>query len=202
MASASTLARYASTRTHAIAVLLTIIAVACTSPMDLDVGRSKTYTDGSVHPKRLSFLYYFGDSAYEAIVSDTSLLNTIWIERGVRPYELTIPWFVFDFPDTIELTSEYSPFVTQLCFSAYRIPCDNKYRNYVNNYTWLNGNYLDPLGNAVPFKWYADNAGRQLRIAWTGIYSQRLIKGSLQVLLADPIAPRYVTYRGHLTLEY
>lgn len=189
-------------RAGAIAVLLAVAAVACTSPLDLSVERSKTYTDGAVHPTRLSFLYYFGDSAYEAIVTDTSLLNTIWIERGVSPYEITIPWFVFNLPDTVKPASNYSPFVNRLCFSADRVPCDSKYRNYVNKYSWVEGTYLDYNGNDVPFKWYTDYAGRQLRIAWIGIYSERLIKGSLQVLMSDPIAPRYVTYRGHITMEY
>lgn len=186
----------------AIAVLLAIITVACSSPLDLDVERTRTYTDGAVHPKRLSFLYYFGDSAYEAIVTDTSLLNTIWIERGVRPYEITIPWFVFNLPDSVKPTINNSPFVTRLCFSANRVPCDNKYRNYVNKYSWVDGTYFDVDGNAVPFSWYTDYTGRQLRIAWFGIYSERLIKGSLQVLMSDPIAPRYVTYKGHITMEY
>ena len=65
-----------------IAVGAVVLLHACSSPLDLDVDRTKNYPDGGTHPTRLSLYYYFGDSAYEAIVTDTLLLNNIWIEIG------------------------------------------------------------------------------------------------------------------------
>ncbi len=187
-------------------LLLSILAIlamsSCTSPLDLDVDRDKAYADGAFHPKRLSFYYHFADSAYEAIVTDTSFLNTIWIEQTEPFFEITIPQFVFELPQTIEPTLQHTPFVSTLCFATQKRPADGLYRLCINDNSWMDGAYIDQFGITVPFHWEADDQGRQIRLAYYQLPRERLIKGSIQVALADPAGARYVTYRALITMEY
>ena len=178
----------------------------CTSPLDLEVNRDKAYADGSFHPKRLSFYYHFADSAYEAIVVDTTFLNSIWIDQTEPFFEVTIPEFVFQLPQTIEPTLEHTPFVSTLCFASNEQPADGLYRLCINSNSWMEGAYIDQFGIMVPFRWpnpwYADDQGRQIRLAYYQLPRERLIKGSMQIALTDPATARFVTYRALITMEY
>ena len=189
-----------------IAVMIAVGAVvllhACSSPLDLDVDRTKNYPDGGTHPTRLSLYYYFGDSAYEAIVTDTLLLNNIWIERGSTPYRITIPTLEFHLPDTIKASPQFTPFVRAFAFSSTNVLCDGQFTTCTSPLTWLAGEYLSQQGTWEPFKWSTDTGNRQLRIAFYDVPTERLIKASLQILVGDPALPRYASYRALITLEY
>ena len=184
------------------AVLVSMFVAACTSPLELDVDRTKAYTDGTVHPKRLSMYYHFLDSAYEAIVTDTGYLNSIWIEPDPAFWRVTIPQLIFELPKTIHPSGQMSPFVHTLCFSTDRQPTDGVYRLCVNDNSWIEGEYLDPFGAVVPFQWYADDRGRQIRIAFYHLPTENIVKASIQVAIVDPSGARYVSYRALITMEY
>jgi hypothetical protein len=175
---------------------------ACTSPLDIDVDRTKHYPDGGTHPTRLSLYYYFGDSAYEAIVTDTTLLNNIWIERGVTPYRITIPTLEFHLPDTIKASAQFTPFVRAFAFSSTNVLCDGQFTMCTSPLSWLAGEYLNPKGAWEPFKWSTDTDNRQLRIAYYDVPTERLVKASLQILVGDPYVQRYSSFRALITLEY
>ncbi len=189
-------------RAFVIAVIATITVASCTSPLDLDVDRDKLYADGTVHPKRLSMYYHFLDSAYEAIVTDTSYLNTIWIEPDPSFWRVTIPQLIFELPQSIEPTFEMTPFVNTLSFGTTKVPTDGVYRPCINTESWLEGAYIDPFGLTVPFHWYADDRGRQIRLAYYHLPTENLIKASIQIAITDPSGLRYTTYRALITLEY
>jgi len=203
MVSASTLAHSVKDRRAGfIAVAIALAVFACTSPMDLDVDRTKAFADGTTHPRRLSLYYYYGDSAYEAIVSDTSLLNAIWIDHSTDPHSITVPHFIFQLPDTVKATMANSPFARSFSFSTDKVPMDALFRYCVNNQSWVSGEFYDADQKLQPFHWPTDSTGRQLRMAWTEIPNENVVKGSAQIALADPVYSRYVTYRALFTLEY
>lgn len=185
-----------------IMAVLGLMAYSCQSPIELDVHRSKVFTDGSVHPTRLSLYYYFGDSAYEAIVTDTAYLNTIWIERKTTRYQITIPRLEFSLPDTVVGTAKFSPFVRKFCFSSMKKSCDGLFTMAVSSNSWLSGEYYTRGGSWSPYVWQADTLGRQIRLAYIDIASERLIKASIQILVADPESPTYASYRALITMEY
>lgn len=175
---------------------------ACSSPLDLDVDRTKNYPDGGTHPTRLSLYYYFGDSAYEAIVTDTTLLHKIWIERGSNPYRITIPTLEFHLPDTIKASPQFTPFVRAFAFSSTDVLCDGQFTMCTSPLTWLAGEYLTQQGTWESFQWSTDTDNRQLRIAYYDVPQERLVKASLQILVGDPVLPRYASFRALITLEY
>ena len=189
-------------RTLFIIGIVVLMLQACTSPLDIDVDRTKHYPDGGTHPTRLSLYYYFGDSAYEAIVTDTTLLNNIWIERGVTPYRITIPTLEFHLPDTIKASAQFTPFVRAFAFSSTNVPCDGQFMMCTSPLSWLAGEYLNPKGAWEPFKWSTDTDNRQLRIAYYDVPTERLVKASLQILVGDPYVQRYSSFRALITLEY
>jgi len=185
-----------------IVVSSVLLLYSCSSPLDLDVDRTKHYPDGGTHPTRLSLYYYYGDSAYEAIVTDTTLLNNIWIERGSMPYRITIPTLEFHLPDTIQASPQFTPFVRAFAFSSTDVLCDGHFTMCTSPLTWLAGEYMNQQGAWEPFKWSTDTDNRQLRIAYYDVPTERLIKASLQILVGDPALPRYASYRSLITLEY
>jgi hypothetical protein len=189
-------------RTLFIIGIVVLMLQACTSPLDIDVDRTKHYPDGGTHPTRLSLYYYFGDSAYEAIVTDTTLLNNIWIERGATPYRITIPTLEFHLPDTIKASAQFTPFVRAFAFSSTNVLCDGQFTMCTSPLSWLAGEYLNPKGAWEPFKWSTDTDNRQLRIAYYDVPTERLVKASLQILVGDPYVQRYSSFRALITLEY
>ena len=185
------------------ALFVTLTIVACTSPLDLDVDRTRTFSDGAKHPLRLTFYYYFGDSAYEAIVTDTAFLNHVWIEEGINAKQVTIPGFIFQLPRPFLPTIEYSPFVNKLCFQTEQQPADGVFRLCQNENSWLQGSYLDATGKPVPFRWMADDLWHRIRLAYYDIPEESLIKGSMQIVIIDPVLPtRIMSYRALITMEY
>lgn len=185
-----------------IALALGICLAACQSPTDLDVDRSLKYMDGAVHPNRLSFYYYFGDSAYEAIVTDTSMLNTVWIEGRTNNYAVSIPQFIFSLPDTLQTTASHTPFVKKLCFSITKKPCDGVFTNCLNANSWLAGEYIGTNNSIVPFQWSTDNISRQLRLAFYKVDGLNMVKGAMQIVIADPMYPRFEIYHALITMEF
>ncbi|HCN04964.1 MAG TPA: hypothetical protein DIS79_05030 [Bacteroidetes bacterium] len=204
MASVLTSARYGNVTAAVVAiVIVTSLLASCSSPNDLDVPRAEWYSDGAVHPSRLSIYYYYGDSAYEAIVTDPSLLSSIWLEYSTYPCEITIPQLVFALPDTVTATPEFTPFVRSFSISTERQPADGEFRVCSNTESWIAGDFLEQDGQRRSFKWGFDSTLRQIRVAYYMVPGENLIKGSFQFIVADPRYPsRYQTYRALVTIEY
>lgn len=204
MASALISARYGNVMAVVIAVIVSAsLLFSCSSPNDLDVPRVTWYSDGAVHPSRLSIYYYYGDSAYEAIVTDPSLLNSIWLEYSTSPCEITIPQLVFALPDTITATPEYTPLISSFSISTQRQPADGEFRVCSNAESWIAGDYIEQDGRKTSFKWGFDSTLRQIRVAYYMVPGENLLKGSFQFIVADPRYPaRYQTYRALVTIEY
>lgn len=201
MVSASILAR-AGNLFLAGCFALTFAMMSCTSPLDIDVDRTKSFSDGSVHPLRLSLFYYFGDSAYEAIVTDTSFLNSIWIEPSSGMFEVTIPNLQFNLPDSARGAVGQTPFVKSFCFSSNRKPSDGSYSSCMSANSWIAGVYLDDNDKWQTFHWPADDRGRQIRLAYYHVEGQKLVKGVIQILVLDPKRARYESYRAVISMEY
>jgi len=204
MASASTSAHYGNVMVAVVAIIIvTSFLAACSSPNDLDIPRVERYADGAKHPTRLSIYYYYGDSAYEAIVTDTSLLNSIWLEYSSNPCEVTIPQLVFALPDTVTASPEFTPFVRSFSISTDRQPADGTFRVCSNAESWIAGDFLEQDGRTTSFKWGFDSTLRQIRVAYYMVPGENLVKGSFQFIVADPRYPsRYQTYRAIVTIEY
>ena len=79
---------------------------------------------------------------------------------------------------------------------------DGLFRHNVGQYSYIDGEYYDQNWTIVPFHWMADTLGHQIRMAWTEIPEEDIVKGSIQIALADPVLSRYVTYRVLITIEY
>jgi len=185
-------------------IMITWIAVSasCTSPLEINVDRTIVNVDGSVHPKRLSFFYYFADSAYEAIVSDTTYLNEILIERSQTPWTVTVPQFVFELPNSIHPTPATTPLVRSFSLSCEKYIIDGIYRSCVGSNAWVDGEYLDQAYTPVPFRWDADNTINRILLAWIQPSEQNLIKGRVLISVTDPITKISRNYNGLITMEY
>ncbi len=180
----------------------TLLFVGCDSPMSLDVNRTTWYADGAVHPSRLQFFYYFADSAYEAIVTDTSFLNQIWIERSQSPWTITVPQFLFQLPSSVRATSTTSPLVRSFCFGFDQHPVDGLFRSCINMNSWLEGEFIESNLTVSPFHWMANTSNRQILIAWYKPIDNNLLKGRIVIRVQDPVTYRLVSYNALLTLEY
>lgn len=207
MALASTLARYSRGLRHVLigAVLFFgtgLLFQACQSPMALDVDRTTWYSDSSIHPKRLSLYYYFGDSAYEAIVTDTAFLEAIWIERNQDPWRITIPRFNFALSDTLKATISNNPLVREFCLSVDQQKIDGFFRTCTGANSWLSGEYFDMLYNRSNFRWLANSQDRTIMLAWFKPDNQNLVKGRMVIRVANPvITTDTATYNGLFTIE-
>lgn len=205
MALASTSARFVSLRIIGLLVAGIGLFSSCTSPLELDVDRSKSFMDGSKNPTRLSFFYYFGDSAYEAIVTDPTFLEKIWIEpqENSEIVNVTIPKFLFQIPETAQPSAVHNPLVKVLSFATWSHPADGLWRNCLNPDSWLQGDYIGRDGEPEEFTWMCDNNGRQVRIAYVKVRDQNVIKGSMQIIVAEPLyGQTYAVYRALITIEY
>ncbi len=194
--------RHASSLAVLIVLALAVLG-GCESPMELDVDRTEQYMDGSVHPTRLSLYYYFGDSAYEAIVVDTSFLNTIWISKGTEPWTITIPQFNFTLSDSMQATPEHSPLVREFSFSIENQRVDGFFRSCINTNCWLAGAYLDQMKVSHDFRWYSNILDKQILLAWFRPEGQDLVKGRMAIRIINPMNPSdTVTYNGLFTVEF
>lgn len=181
-------------------VVLTLVS--CSSPLDLDVDRDIKNIDNIVSPSRLSMYYHFGDQGYEAIVTNEALLKSILIDKSSNPCKITIPQFLFTLSETDTATPAYTPFIRTFSFSSIAQPADGFFRNAVNKESWIAGDYIDFTSAHQEFNWMADNSGREIRIAYYTVADEKIVKGFVQFLVADPATPRYVTFRALLTMEY
>ncbi len=184
------------------ALVLAMMIGSCSSPMELDVSREMWYTDGAIHPNRLTLYYYFGDSAYEAIVTDTSFLNQIWIERGHTPWQVTVPQFVFQLDTALHATWTQPTLVRAFCFSFQRYNVDALYRSCQNANSWIEGEYLDITYSRVPFRWMTNDSTKVIQIAWFKPEEQNLLKGRLQIQVLNPSHQQMATFNGLLTMEF
>lgn len=64
------------------------------------------------------------------------------------------------------------------------------------------GDYIDVTNARQKFNWMGDNSGREIRIAYYTVADEKIVKGFVQFLLADPASPRTVSFRALLTMEY
>lgn len=181
----------------ALAVLLT----ACSSPLDLDVDRTTMFNDDIVHPSRISLLYYFGDSAYEAIYVDPAFLQSIDIDTSTNPVLLTIPQFNTPlFPSTA--TETFTPMVRAFGFSVTKFPCNERIMDVINRSTFFSVEVLHQDGRRQDYQWQADDSGRRFRLGLVASRENRLLKGRIAMNIADPERPRVLSYYGILTIEY
>lgn len=199
-------------RKHLGLTIFAIIAIisACTSPLELDVDRDKTFIDGAVHPRRVSIYYHFADSAYESMITDPVVLESMWIERatGIGPqgntdlYSVTIPELAFTVSNELRPSKERPVMVEAFSFSCERQPADGEFRFCVNPRSWIRGRYLEDREAFIPFMWMADDRGRHIRAAFTAEPEQRIVKGSIILGVTEPRGQRSATYRARITLEY
>lgn len=184
-------------------MVLLLLTVGCQSPMDLDVDRQQWYSDDALNPKRLSLYYYFGDSAYEAIVTDTSFLNQIWLERSTKPWQITIPEFIFSLGDTIHATLGTTPLVRQFSFSTYKQNVDGFYRSCTGANSWIEGEYYDQMYVRQQFRWMTNALDKKILLAWFQPDGQQLIKGRMAIRVANPANTLdTATFNGLFTMEY
>jgi hypothetical protein len=155
-----------------------------------------------VHPTRLTLYYYFADSAYEAIVTDTTFLHQIWIERDREPWQVTVPYFSFQLDTTIKASINQTPLVRTFCMSFQRYSIDGLYRTCVNTNSWLEGEYIDASYLTQQFHWPANNNDKKIQIAWFHPESEKLLKGRVAIQVRNPVGPNTVTYNALMTLEY
>lgn len=191
---------------------LAVIAIvaACTSPLELDVDRDKTFIDGTAHPKRVSIYYHFADSAYESMITDPALLESIWIERVQGPsslgtkdlYSVTIPELAFTVSNELRPSKERPVMIEAFSFSCEKQPADGEFRFCVNPQSWIRGRYLEEREAQIPFFWLADDRNRHIRAAFSALPEQRMIKGSIILGVTEPRGQRSVTCRARVTLEY
>lgn len=188
-------------RTLPTILALLVIVSACSSPLDLDVDRTLTFDDGLVQPKRMSLLYYYGDSAYEALYVDTTFLSTVLIDTTIRPYRVTIPQMNTPiFP--CSATADHSPLIRGFGFSVSRHPCNEQLTAIANPYTYVNVELLDNNGRRSNQDWTIGTRGTQFYVGLLASPENRLIKGRLTIRVPDPDRPRTLTYHGVLTIEY
>jgi len=200
MESASILDGYRNTvRTLVMVFLLALTS--CSSPLDLDVDREMSYRDDIVHPRRMSLLYYFGDSAYEAIYIDPALLASIEIDTATRPFVVTIPQL--NTPLFACSASEaFSPIIQGFGFSTIAQPCNERIVDIVNRSTFMNVETLQRDGSRREYLWVVDGVSRRMRLGFVASPENRLIKGRIALSVADPDRPRVLSYYGILTIEY
>ncbi|MBU3742649.1 MAG: hypothetical protein FGM24_10255, partial [Candidatus Kapabacteria bacterium] len=137
-----------------ISALCIVLLTACSSPLDLDVDRSTTFNDNIVHPKRISLLYYFGDSAYEAIYIDPAFLQSIDIDTSQNPVLLTIPQF--NTPQfACSASATFTPIVRGFGFSVTDFPCNERIVDIVNRSTFFDVEVLRLDGRRLDYQWQA-----------------------------------------------
>lgn len=200
MVSASISAAFAKAFAAA-ALVTTVFVVGCSSPLELDVDRSMAYNDGTVHPTRVSLLYYFGDSAYEAIYIDKSLLESMVIDTSQSPYRITIPQFTTPM-FSCTANWDYTPLVKGFGLSVDAQPCDEVVVDVVNRRTYVNVEMKHMDGRRADYLWFVDGSNKRMRVGFVSSPDNRLIKGRVVINVVDPDRPRVLNYYGVLTLEY
>jgi hypothetical protein len=186
----------------AVAALVTsLIIVGCSTPLDLDVDRSMVYNDGTVHPKRVSLLYYFGDSAYEAIFIDKTLMESIVIDTSSSTYRITIPQMATPM-FSCTANWDYTPLVKGFGFSVDRQECDENVIDVVNRRTYVNVEMKHVDGRRADYLWFVDGSTKRMRVGFVASPENHLIKGRLIIHVVDPDRPRVLSYYGILTVEY
>ena len=192
---------YRNMRTLPTILALIVVISACSSPLELDVDRTLSYNDGLVQPKRMSLLYYYGDSAYEALYVDTTFLSTVLIDTTTRPYRVTIPQMNTPlFP--CRATADQTPLVRGFGFSITKHPCTEQLTAIANPYTYVSVELLDNNGRNSEQDWTIGTRGTRFYIGLLASPENRLIKGRLTIHVPDPDRPRTLTYHGVLTIEY
>ncbi len=182
-------------------VVLGLVMLACSSPLDLSTDRKMNYADKTTNPTRISLLYYYGDSAIEFIYTDPEILKGVLIDTGATPFRVTIPHL--QTPNTrFTPTKDFTPLVTEFSFGVERQPCDNVISTLVNSDTWFNVKHLTKDYTIKEYLWFADTSGRQFRLGLASVEEKRLVKGRIQISIADPDRPRFVNYNALVTLEY
>jgi len=185
----------------ALTVLVTLIA-SCTSPLDLDVDRSMRYLNGEVPVKRASLYYYYADSSYEVIYSDTALLNTIVIDTLSVPMRVTIPRLATPQFGCMPTPTE-TPIVNAFSFSVDHMMANDSSSSCVNSKTYFNAKHMDLFGTTNDYQWFADASGRRMDIGFIELRKLRTVKGRIVIRVVNPDNPlRVMTTNALLTLDY
>lgn len=183
------------------ALVTTVFVVGCTSPLELDVDRSMAYNDGTVHPTRMSLLYYFGDSAYEAIFIDKTLMESVVIDTSTTPFRITIPQLSTPM-FSCTANWDFTPLVKGFGLSVDAQACDEIVQDVVNRRTYVNVEMKHMDGRHADYLWFVDGSTKRMRIGFVSSPANRLIKGRVIINVVDPDRPRVLNYYGVLTVEY
>jgi len=180
-----------------------LFVVSCSSPLELDVDRTMTYTDGVVSPFRATLLYYFGDSAYEAIYSDLRLLQSIKIDTMKHPSRITIQQLNSPRFATAP-SAQYPVMIQAFGFGLHDQPADEVVRDIVNGFTFLNVDLLQTDNTTSRnYLWFIDGVTRRLRVGFIQEPLKRIVKGRILIQITDPYRDnKTVTTYGLLTLDY
>lgn len=192
--------RTASTIVTTVALVLTLAS--CKSPLELDVDRSMRFLSGEVPAKRASLYYYYADSSYEAIFSDTALLNTIVIDTLSEPMRVTIPQLATPRFGCLPNTTE-TPIVNAFSFSVDHMKTNDSSTTCVNTKTYFYAKHMDIFGAMQDFQWFADSVGRRLDIGFIELRKLRTVKGRIVIRVINPDDPtKVMTTNALLTLDY
>lgn len=184
-----------------LAVLVLMLA-SCKSPLELDVNRSMRYLSGEVPAKRASLYYYYADSSYEAIFSDTALLNTIVIDTLSEPMRVTIPQLATPRFGCLPNTTE-TPIVNAFSFSVDHMKTNDSSMTCVNPKTYFYAKHMDRYGAMQDYQWFADATGRRLDVGFIELRNLRTIKGRIVIRVVNPDDPtKIMTTNALLTLDY
>lgn len=182
--------------------VLVFTLASCKSPLELDVDRSMRYLSGEVPAKRASLFYYYADSSYEAIFSDTALLNSIVIDTLSEPMYVTIPQLATPRFGCVPNSTE-TPIVNAFSFSVDHMMTNDSSSACVNPKTYFYAQHLDKFGATQDYQWFADYAGRRLDIGFVELRKLRTIKGRIVIRVVNPENPmKIMTTNALLTLDY
>ncbi|CAN5549721.1 hypothetical protein BH10BAC6_BH10BAC6_00160 [soil metagenome] len=182
--------------------VLVFSLASCKSPLELDVDRSMRYLSGEVPAKRASLYYYYADSSYEVVFSDTALLNTIVIDTLSEPMYVTIPQIATPRFGCIPTSTE-TPIVNAFSFSINHVMTNDSSSACVNPKTYFYAQHLDKYGATQDYQWFADYTGRRLDIGFIELRKLRTIKGRIVIRVVNPENPtKIMTTNALLTLDY
>lgn len=195
---------YLLTKTsHLFSIMVTVVIVgSCSSPMELDVPRTRIYLDSLVNPTRMSLYYYYADSAWEAVYTDPLVLSKCFIDTGAAPFNVTIP--ALRTPKFACMpTDYYSTVVTSFSFSSIRQACDGMSQNCIGSNAYMFAKHKGVGDSISEHLWFADMSGRQIRIGYTAVPELRLVKGRINLSVIDPLlTSRFLSFNAILTIEY
>ena len=184
------------------AIAVTLVISACKSPLALDVDRTMHYIDGGVTPTRVSLYYYYADSSYEVIFTDSTLLNTIRIDTNTTPFLVTIPQLATPKFSCVPNTYE-TPIVNAFSFSVDHMKANDSSAICVNPKTYFYAQHMNTTGFVSDYQWFADSTGRRLDVGFVSLPDLHTVKGRVVIRVVNPDMPTLMmTFNALVTIDY